>query len=262
MLATRPLLKAAEKASGTAARAISAKEAPSVTPAKESTTETMMPWNGWFSSFLKDKIGAERYDKLRRSVLYMPDDIHDLNQVPNPSTKVPLTEDGKETAQFRYPSPGSAEPVKVPINDKGTRYEDPFVTSHFTQDTARRHRDPAFPNPEAEKLRLELLPQDDPRVIEAKEKFAEGPKSSPGNKGMFATGKSDFDPEGLRATMSANHEALNKSLDANLPNHLPTPEWWDRQDEIIAWHEERGLPVPLGAPGHITIPREGRIARW
>lgn len=260
MLATRTLLKAAEKAAtGTAARAVSAKEAPSVTPAKESTTETMMPWEGWFSSFLKDKLGDEKYDKLRRAVLYAPDDINDLHQIPRPNLKIPLTEDGKETAQFRYPSPGSADPVTVPLEDLDA---DPYATSHYTHDTSRRGRDPAFPDPEQEKLRLDLLPQDDPRVIEAKEKFAEGPKSSPGNKGMFATGKSDFDPEGLRATMSANHESLQKSLDASMPNHLPVPEWWDRQEEIIAWYDERGLPVPLGGTGFGTVPREGRIARW
>eukprot|EP00566_Odontella_aurita_P017842 CAMPEP_0113566318 /NCGR_PEP_ID=MMETSP0015_2-20120614/22658_1 /TAXON_ID=2838 /ORGANISM="Odontella" /LENGTH=260 /DNA_ID=CAMNT_0000468597 /DNA_START=67 /DNA_END=849 /DNA_ORIENTATION=+ /assembly_acc=CAM_ASM_000160 len=260
MLATRPLLKAAEKAAtSTAARAVSAKEAPSATPAKESTTETMMPWDGWFSSFLKDKLGDERYDKLRRSVLYAPDDIHSLSQMSNPAVKIPITEDGKKTAQFRYPSPGSAPPVDVPLQEAG---EDPYVTSHYTRDTARRDRDPAFPDPEQEKLRLDLLPQDDPRVIEAKEKFAEGPKSSPGNKGMFATGKSDFDPEGLRAAMSANHVALEKSLDANMPDHLPVPEWWDRQDEIVAWYEERDLPVPIGGTGFGTVPREGRIARW
>ena len=81
-------------------------------------------------------------------------------------------------------------------------------------------------------------------------------------KGMFATGKSDFDPKGLRATMSASHEALNESLDANMPDHLPYPDWWTKQDEIVAWYEERGLPVPIGGTGWGLVPREGRIARW
>ena len=37
---------------------------------------------------------------------------------------------------------------------------------------------------------------------------------------MFATGKSDFDPSGLRATMSTNWEATEASLDANMPDHV------------------------------------------
>lgn len=261
--ATIPLRKAAEKAAASTARAVSAAEAPNVKPATTSTTETMMPWEGWFSSFLKDKLGDEKYDKyVRRVFQFRPDDIHNLNQIPNPSTKVPLTEDGKVTAQFRYPSPGSQDPVRIPSEEPGSRYDDPYVTSHFTRDTARRELDPAFPHPELERMKLELLPQDDPRVIEAKEKLDEGPGSSPGNKGMFATGKSDFDPEGLRATMSANHEALNAALDAEMPDHLPTPTWVAKQDEIIAWHEERDLPVPFGGNEHMIVPREGRIARW
>jgi len=40
------------------------------------------------------------------------------------------------------------------------------------------------------------------------------------------------------------------------------PEWWDKQDKIVAWYKERDLPVPLGATGFGTVPKEGRIARW
>lgn len=233
-------------------------------PAGKSTTETMMPWNGWFSNFLKDKLGADKYERLRELVLYRPNDVHSLHQAPNPSTKVPISKDGKTTAQFRYPSPGSQPPVRQPDADVGTQYEDPYNVSYYTRDTGRRETgDPAFPRPELEKLKLDLLPQDDPRVKEMKERYAEGAKSSPGNKGMFATGKSDFDPKGLRATMSANHAALNESLDANKPDHLPTPVWWSKQDEVVAWHDERDLPVPLGATGDWgSVPREGRIAKW
>lgn len=115
---------------------------------------------------------------------------------------------------------------------------------------------------ELEKLKLDLLPQDDEKVQEALAQYEAGPKSSPGNKGMFATGKSDFDSTGLRATMSTNNEATNKSLDSFMPNHLPVPDWWDKQEELAAWYAENDLPVPLGNTGYGTVPREGRIARW
>lgn len=192
----------------------------------------------------------------------MPNEIHGLEQQPRQVTKVPLTEDGKTTAQYRYPAPGSQGKVRMPEEDVGTMYEDPYVVSHYTRDTARRNEDPAFPNPDHERMRLALLPEDDPSVKEAKERLEEGAMSSPGNKGMFATGKSDFDPSGLRATMSASNEALQASLDANMPDHLPTPTWWENQDELVAWYKENNLPVPIGKVEFGTIPREGRIARW
>mmetsp|Transcript_29828 Transcript_29828/g.39038 ORF Transcript_29828/g.39038 Transcript_29828/m.39038 type:complete len:269 (+) Transcript_29828:55-861(+) len=245
-------------------RAVSASEAPNVKPAMESTKSTMMPWKGWVESFLKDKLGPERFQKYRELVYYKPDDIHDLNQIPFPSTKIPISKDDpKMTAQFRHPSPGSQPPVRIPSADPGTTQEDPFNTSYYTRDTGRRGLDPAWKNPELERVKVELMNPNDPDVEDLKAKLEAGPESSPGNSGRFATGPSDFDTtNGLRATMSANHEALEASLDANMPDHLPYPEWYDKQDELVAWYEERDLPVPFGATGYGTVPREGRIARW
>merc|ERR1712157_158539 len=119
---------------------------------------------------------------------------------PYPDHEIPITEDGKRTHQFRYPSPGSQSKVRMPTVDDEGPHSDPYFGSYYAKDTRRRHEDPAFPNPELEYLKLGLLPKNDPNVKEATERFEEGPKSSPGNKGMFATGKSDYDPEGLRAS--------------------------------------------------------------
>jgi len=218
-----------------------------------------MPWEGWLSSFVADKIGSERFNKIRSLIVYRPTDIHNLEQVPRPNTKVPLTDDGTQSAMFRYPSPGSQVNPNVPKLDPE---KDPFDVAYYKRDTARRYNDPAFPNPDVEAFKLALLPDDDVNVNEEKEKFALGAESSPGNKGTFATGKSDFDPTGLRASMSANHESLQASLDANEPDHLPMPSWWEEQEELAAWYEENNLPVPMGNPGFGQIPREGRIARW
>lgn len=91
----------------------------------------------------------------------------------------------------------------------------------------------------------------------------EGPESSPGNKGRFATGPSDFDPSGLRATMSVTWDKLEESLDEHMPDHLPTPEWFGREEEIIRWHEERDLPVPVGGYYQaLKVPYEKRVAMW
>lgn len=221
-----------------------------------------MPWEGWVSSFVASKIGQEKYEKLRSMVVFRPDDIHQGEQIPKPSTEVPINKDGSLKAQFRYPSPGSQMGGRQPEEDKGTLYEDPFFVSYYPRDTSRRDHDPAFPSPDVEKLKLDLLPQDDVNVQEAQAKFEEGARSSPGNKGMFATGKSDFDPTGLRATMSTNHEAVEKNMNNFMPNHLPVPDWWHDQEKLAAWYDENDLPVPLGNTGYGTIPREGRIARW
>lgn len=103
----------------------------------------------------------------------------------------------------------------------GNSADDPYNVAYYKRDTGRRlTSDPAAMHRDIEQIKLELLPQDDPRVKEAMEEFEKGPGSSPGNKGVFATGKSDYDPSGLRATMSTNWEATEKSLDENMPDHV------------------------------------------
>jgi hypothetical protein len=222
-----PAKKAAEavakKVIPAASRAVSASEAHTIAPSKTSQTETSMPWNGWISSFLASSMGAERFEKLRKATLFRPDDVHDLEQIPKPNTKVSLTEDGSKTAMFRYPSPGSQERLWQPSEDPGSVHDDPYNVAYYPRDTRRRYEDSAYPNQELEEIKLALLPDDDAAVKEAREKFEEGPKSSPGNNGRFATGPSDFDPTGLRASMSTSNVALQKSLDENMPDHVSTP---------------------------------------
>jgi len=220
-----PIKKVAEatakKVIPMASRAVSAAEAKDIAPNVTSSTESVQPWKGWISSFLSDKLGSDRFDKLRRMIVYKPDDENFFEQQPTPDRTYAISQDGTKTAQYRTPSPGSqSKEVRQPVEDPGTTTEDPYNVSYYSRDTKRRYADPAFPNPELEEMKLALLPQDDPNVKEALEKFNEGAMSSPGNNGRFATGQSDFDPTGLRATMSSNHASLNASLDANEPNHV------------------------------------------
>lgn len=121
-------------------------------------------------------------------------------------------------SMFSFASPGSQDPVRIP---KGFEpEEDPYDTAYYKRDTARRYENSDFT--EEEKIKLELMDSNDPHVVELRKKLAAGPQSSPGNKGRFATGPTDFDPTGLRATMSATNEALEKSLDENMPDHVRT----------------------------------------
>lgn len=243
------------------AKTVTLEDSKTAVPNTVSNTESLTPWEGWFSSFLRSRLGEKYYGPIRDFWLFRPDDQHNLEQMYRPTTKVRITDAGDE-ASFRHPSPGSQDPVRLPDADVGHYREDPYNVAHYPTDTSRRGRDPANPNPDTEAARVALLDADDPRVEEARQRLEAGPGSSPGNKGTFATGKSDYDSTGLRATMSANHEAMNAELDKLEPDHLPTYSWLKNEDEIIAWHEERDLPLPMGAYEHTHIPTEGRVARW
>jgi len=241
-------------------RAVNRGEIKDAVPNKTSTTETMTPWKGWWGAFIKQKMPG---------LLWKPDDEFDLNQIPNPSTKVPISrDDPTKVHQYRYPSPGSQPPVNQPTLMDGD--DDPYNIAYYPKDTARRYTgDPATGNAEIEKMKLEMLTKDDgteedPRLLKAIEQLEAGPDSSPGNKGMFATGKSDFDETGLRATMSANYKAYNESLDNHMPDHLPTQAWASRWEEEMKWYLDRGLHIPMGVSGGeaCVVKREDRIARW
>lgn len=243
------------------ARAVTASEADSIQPAPHSNTSTLTPWKSWFSRWARDNIGEDKYQKFRNTFYFMPDDIYDLQQSPKPNQKIPISKiDPTITAQFRYPSPGSQ---KLPVMPEFDETEDPYDTAYYKRDTRRRYLSSELGDAALEKAKLQLMDKNDPAVQAELAKVEEGPASSPGNKGVFATGPSDFDPTGLRATMSANWTELEKSLDANMPDHLPTPIWMGQEESIIAWYQERDLPVPIGgvyAP--LKVPRNRRVARW
>jgi hypothetical protein len=241
------------------ARAVTKTEAPFIEPATTSATETMMPWKGWVSRFLTEKLGQERFEALQEVFYYRPKDPGMDSQTPFPNLKVPFSAtDPTKVASFRYPSPGSAPPVRIPRFEVGSTQEDPYNTSYYKRDTGRRYE---IENKAIAELKLELMDPNSPEVQEMKEALI--PTSSPGNKGKFATGPTDFDPTGLRATMSTNHAALEASLDANMPNHLPYPAWYKNADDEAKWYLDRGLPVPMGVTGEWTsVPVHRRIAHW
>lgn len=243
-------------------RAVTEEEAPTILPARESNKTSMMPWKGWFQSFLKEKVlTPAQFQKFRETFFFMPDDIYDLQQAPILTKKIQVSKDDPTiTRTWRYPSPGSQPPARRPLFEEG---DDPFDSAYFKKDTRRRHLFSEKGNAEVEKLKLQLMDSDDPAVQEELAKLEAGPESSPGNKGEFATGPTDFDPSGLRSTMSVTWGAMEKSLDANMPDHLPTPVWRKDEKEILAWYKERDLPVPVG--GYYTamkVPRERRVAIW
>lgn len=243
-------------------RAVSAAEAHLIEPARVSTTTTLMPWKGWFQRFLQERVlTAAQFRAFREFFFFMPDDIYDLQQNPKPNQKIRISAtDPSITAMYRTPSPGSQEPAVLPEFDAA---EDPYDSGYFKRDTRRRYLSSEMGNRATELAKLRLMDASDPAVRDEIKAVEAGPTSSPGNQGRFATGPSDFDPTGLRATMSVTWAKLEESLDSHMPDHLPTPIWAGHEDEIIAWHEARNLPVPVGGYYQaLKVPVERRVARW
>lgn len=264
-VAVRKAGEAAAKAAKTVLRpprAVTAAEAQSIQPARSSNQTTMMPWKGWFQRFLQERVFSEdQYKRFRETFFFMPNDIYDLEQAPKPAQKIPISKtDPTITHQYRHPSPGSQGHAVIPEFDET---DDPYDTNYFKRDTKRRYESSEMLNKENEMMKLKLMDQTDPDVQEEIKAVEAGPASSPGNSGRFATGPSDFDPTGLRATMSVTWDKLEESLDSYMPDHLPTPTWVGKEEEIIKWHEDRDLPVPVGGYYEaLKVPVERRVARW
>ena len=63
--------------------------------------------------------------------------------------------------------------------------------------------------------------------------------------------------------MSVTWEKLEESLDSHMPDHLPEPVWVGHEEEILKWHEDRDLPVPVGSYYKaLKVPYEQRVATW
>ena len=241
-------------------RSVSVEEAPFVTPARESTKVSLMPWKGWFQRWLKETIGETRFRQFREFFFFWPDDVYDGDPT-NASVKIPISAtDPTLTRMYRTPSPGSEGPVKLPEWEEG---EDPFDSTYYKRDTKRRYESLEYGNPTVERMKLLLMDQEDPAVQEEISRLEAGPESSKGNGGVFATGPTTFDSTGLRATMSANWKAMNESLDSHMPDHLPTPIWMGREEEEAKHYIERGIPVPFGGFYEpLVTETERRVARW
>ena len=68
--------------------------------------------------------------------------------------------------------------------------------------------------------------------------------------------------DGDAIVLSDRVQYFNSQMCILFTLQLPTPVWMDKQDEIVAWYEERDLPVAIGGTGFGTVPTHARIARW
>lgn len=199
-----------------------------------------IPGKGWITE-LVNKLPQDMRTKLRKLFLFRPDDVNDLYPFPRNRIKYP----GVDRIQgFRYPAPGSREDVNVPQSESTDKLYD---IKYYDRDT-RRAPIPMYSwTPKSE--RVSLPPPPEPAKA----------LGSPGNKNPAVLA---YDPTGLRSAMSATNEALDKALQANMPNHLIRYEWQSREAEIIADAKAKGLPVPPGKPPRFKYPAMARQARW
>jgi len=242
-------------------RAVTKEEAPFIKPPKETSQEPALPWKGWMERKFRKSMSPETFDSVKGFFYFWPEDPNNLNQLPYPNDQHVVSKDGKESVAIREVSPGSQPAVDIPKHDLE---DDPYDSGYFKKDTRRRYVDPEFPNPEIEQLKLDMLDANDPEVIEAKKRLAEGPLSSQGNGGVFANGVSETQMGGLRAVMSVTNKELFAELDKHMPDHLPTPTWAADEEKVkeqIQWYKDRGLPVPIGGNFNgVSLKR--RIAKW
>jgi len=94
--------------------------------------ESMMPWNGWFTRFLKEKMGDKRYMALSDWAQFRPDDPHGLVGVPENARTTTVGVD--RIKGYRYPAPGSQPPVEIPTRGIGA---DPYEITYYSRDTKR-----------------------------------------------------------------------------------------------------------------------------
>jgi len=238
--------------------------------------ETMMPWKGWVGRWLSEKMGAEKYQKLRNFLVFREDDIHNLVGQPESAR---LTMPGVERIKgFRYPAPGSRGPVSIPTVDLNDDFAaDPYNTGYYWRDTKRNT--PAMTSfsivgsaisPEQTKLvagavKVTVREEDveNGKMVESVMSLnpAKEQLGSPGNKGVFATGPSDFDPSGLRSAMQTNWDALNKAIAERQPTQLVSYEWEEREQEILQLREEKNMGTYAGDGTKWRMPKKSRLRR-
>ena len=68
--------------------------------------------------------------------------------------------------------------------------------------------------------------------------------------------------DGDAIVLSDRVQYFNSQMCILFTLQLPTPVWMDNQDEIVAWYEERDLPVAIGGTAFATVPTHAPIATW
>mmetsp|Transcript_35272 Transcript_35272/g.35931 ORF Transcript_35272/g.35931 Transcript_35272/m.35931 type:complete len:197 (+) Transcript_35272:48-638(+) len=191
-------------------------------------------------AFWEKYLSKATVDRIRRVILYKPDDPYNLWQMP--PAQVP-DDEVERIKGFRYPAPGSRVGARVPIRENE---EQVYDIKHYSRDSRNLQKtDELYINASSKPtLTAPLVP----RI------------GSPGSKNPAVE---SYDPSGLRTTMTANWASLDKALAENAaPNHLVTPEWEKDIEKIWAECDRKGIPRVVGRRMYNSAPASYNEIRW
>ena len=134
---------------------------------------------------------------------------------------------------YRYPAPGSRPEANVPQRTDDQVYD----MKKYTHDPRNlKSNDVTYIN-----SRIPLL-IDESKVVR---KGSMNRKENPAVKA--------YDPTGLRATVTATWDEMDKALAENAaPNHLPRPEWENDFEQIMNECIRKGIPIREGRRMKLT----------
>ena len=197
--------------------------------------------------------GRSPLAQFRQFILFKPNDLHNLNQAPDPRVQMPGVE---RIEGYRYPAPGSRPAPDIPIREN----DDTMYDNKYYDHDLRRNQKAKTEMQLPPRLALE---QGMPQVSDGKRPAPPGSEEmtlgSPGNKNPAVL---QYDASGLRSAMSATHEEMNKALAAVAPDHLPTYAWEPEIAEMEAYWAANGLPPTPGKPKSWSGLKAARVATW
>ena len=191
----------------------------------------------------KKILPASVYDSIRAVLSYRPNDPLNLwQQVPQMHKQTNID----RIKGYRYPAPGSREGASVPIRESE---DDIYDTKQYTRDPRNvPQEEQLFVNTSKKTVLLE------PSTI-----FKVG---SPGSN---IPAVKQYDPSGLRASMTASWKEMDLAIAKNAtPNHFPRPEWETPEGvaALIKEAEEKGIPITMGRRHVMKASSNYNEERW
>jgi hypothetical protein len=197
---------------------------------------------------MKSIMPPSMYNSLREMIVFRPEHYTNLIQV-LPQKKQGLDDVVPHIKGFRYPAPGSTHKVSVPVRDDLDKVYDirayPRNSSNMAFDTET--------------------------VINATTPAVSRPNGQYGDRTYGSTGiyakpaVTQYDPSGLRASMNATWEEMDKALEVEAKaDHLPMAEWENELESIDAECERKGIPYVAGRhyTHNLSRPKNYTEVKW
>jgi len=191
----------------------------------------------------KKILPASVYDSIKAVLTYRPNDPLNLwQQVPQMQKQVNI----ERIKGYRYPAPGSREGASVPIRESE---DDIYDVKQYSRDPRNvPDEEQLFVNTSKKTVLLE------PSAIQ-----------KVGSPGANIPAVKQYDPSGLRASMTATWKELDIAIAKNAtPNHFPRPDWETPEGmaAIIKDAETKGIPITMGKRHVMKASSNYNNERW